>query len=226
MIKYWEGNLAKDSHLELIPFLSVAVILTGFTFFYSSTILIVFSIIAWVLVGFLLFFYRDPDRQLPADKNAIIAPADGKILSIEKVTENEFLQAPAIKISIFMSPINVHVNWIPISGQVEYYRYQKGKFLKAYVPESSAENEQTIIGINNGQVKVLFKQISGILARRIVCRVKEGDRVERGMKFGLIKLGSRVDIFLPIQIKVHAKLNQRVVGGESILGVLQNDSKN
>jgi phosphatidylserine decarboxylase len=179
---------------------------------------LVLAILFWGLTFFLSYFFRDPERHPPENEHYILSPADGRVISIEKVTENEFLHDTVNKISIFMSPLNVHINRVPINGRVQHYRYKKGKFFAAYKPESSAENEQTVIGIQNGEFKLLFKQIAGVLARRIVCNLQEGDTVKQGVKFGLIKLGSRVDIFFPVSVKIRIEMNQQVTAGESILG--------
>lgn len=218
-----EVTLAREGMTHVLPFFLMAIVFTGSACFYPIFFLVLLAILFWVGTFFLIYFFRDPMRMIPDNALAIVSPADGKVLSIEEVEENEFLNERVHKISIFMSPLNVHINRIPISGSVDYFRYMKGKFLAAYKPESSAENEQTIIGITHPAVKILFKQISGVLARRIVCHLKTGDQVEKGMKFGLIKLGSRVEIFLPLKIKVQVVNNQQVVGGESIIGVIQHD---
>jgi len=212
--------LAKEGRSLIIPFLISALILTLSTFFFRWGILFVLSMISWISVGFLIYFFRDPERMIPANENIILSPADGRILSIENIHENEYLHELVQKISIFMSPLNVHINRIPLSGRVEYFRYQPGKFLAAYRAESSTENEQAIIGISNGQTRLLFKQIAGVLARRIVCQLKKDEPVRLGERFGMIKFGSRVELFLPHQIKVQVKLNQSVKGGETILGVI------
>ncbi|MGP8330196.1 MAG: phosphatidylserine decarboxylase family protein [Methanosarcinaceae archaeon] len=214
--------MAKEGRLTVILILASALILSGISAIFPWMILIILSILAWLLAGFMMYFFRDPTRTIPDVENAILSPADGQVLSIEEIEEDEFLHQPVNKISIFMSPLNVHINRIPISGQVDFLRYQPGKFLAAYRPESSAENEQAVIGITGNGVNILFKQIAGILARRIVCGLAEGEQVKIGEKFGLIKLGSRVEVYLPKKLKVTVELNQRVTGGESILGVIEN----
>lgn len=221
--KYAEANLAREGMTLVLPFLLIAVIFSGSAYFFPIFLLVLLAIIFWVGTVFLIFFFRDPERVITDNELAIVSPADGKVLSIEKTEENEFLRVPVHKISIFMSPFNVHINRIPLSGTIDYLRYVKGKFLAAYKPESSAENEQMIIGITNPEVKILFKQVSGVLARRIVCYLKIGSQVKRGMKFGLIKFGSRVEMFLPLKVKLQVVNGQQVVGGESIIGVIQHD---
>jgi len=180
------------------------------------------KIIAAVLVLLTILtvnFFRDPERRIPDGAENIIAPADGKVIEIVDEHESEYLQAEATRISIFMNMFDVHVNRIPVGGKVEYFRYKKGSFLKAYKSEAGDVNEQTIIGIDNEGRRILFKQIAGLIARRIVCYIREGSSVQRGERFGMIKFGSRVDVFVPKSVEVKVKINEKVKAGESILGV-------
>lgn len=185
--------------------------------FYIKLILLGLSIL---LFGFTLFFFRDPIRKLPENvkNNHIISPADGKVMMIEEI-ENEpvFLKSPAKLIAIFLSPLNVHVNRIPVSGVIDYYEYIKGDYIVAFDHKSSERNERTIIGITNEKFKVLFKQIAGFVARRIICHTMTGSRVKTGEKFGMIRFGSRVDVIIPEQSNIMVSVNQRVTGGETIL---------
>ncbi len=171
-----------------------------------------------------VYFFRDPDRAIPESENLVLSPADGKVIEIVEERESEYLQAPATRVSIFLSVFDVHVNRIPISGTVGYFRYRRGSFLQAYKREASEINEQSIIGIEHENSKILFKQIAGILARRIVCHVQQGRVVKRGERFGIIKFGSRVDIFLPKSCELKVQLNQKVKGGESIIGVFNDEN--
>lgn len=178
------------------------------------------SILAVGLVIFIIVvqFFRNPVRKTPKNANHIIAPADGKVVVIEEVDEPEFLKTRCKQISIFMSPFNVHVNRNPISGTVEFCKYHPGKYLVAWHPKSSTENERTSIAIKTSDGKrVLFRQIAGALARRIVWYVKEGVSVEQGEEFGFIKFGSRVDIFIPLEAKVLVKIGDKPVGGETVI---------
>lgn len=179
-------------------------------------ILAVFGVLLTALV---VNFFRDPERQIPQDENYVLSPADGKVIEICDEREDDFLKQDATRVSIFLNIFDVHVNRIPISGKVGYFRYQKGSFIKAYKSDASEVNEQTIIGIEKGTRKLLFKQIAGLIARRIVCQVRQGNNVQSGERFGMIKFGSRVDIFLPRNVKLKVELNQKVRGGESIIGV-------
>jgi phosphatidylserine decarboxylase len=153
----------------------------------------------------------------------IICPADGKVVVIEETEETEYLKDKRIQVSVFMSPINVHVNRNPISGIVKYFMYHPGKFLVAWHPKSSTENERTTVVIENDKgVSVLFRQIAGALARRIVCYSKEGETAEQGEEFGFIKFGSRVDIFLPLGTEIKVGLGEVVKGGVTVLAHLKN----
>jgi phosphatidylserine decarboxylase len=172
---------------------------------------LVLLVISVLLFGFVIFFFRDPVRMLPdgTKENEIVSPADGKVMMIEEIQEDTFLTASAKMIGIFLSPLNVHINRIPVSGKVDY--------TAAFRHKSSERNERTIIGITNPKFKVLFKQIAGFVARRIVCRVKIGDAVKQGEKFGMIRFGSRVDVILPLNSTVRVSVNQHVKAGLTIL---------
>lgn len=172
-----------------------------------------------LLILFTLYFFRDPVRHLPEGikNNDIVSPADGKIMMIEEIEDNVYLKSKAKMIGIFLSPLNVHVNRNPISGKVGYFQYIKGDYVVAFDHKSSERNERTLIGIDNGKFKVLFKQIAGFVARRIVCELRTGNNVIAGEKFGMIKFGSRVDVIFPAESNVKVSVNQKVVGGETIL---------
>jgi phosphatidylserine decarboxylase len=164
------------------------------------------------------FFFRDPERKIPQGKNLVLAPADGKIVSLENFSENEFLKSPGKKIGIFLSLWNSHINRNPISGVVKNLIYHPGKFHPAYRKKSSRENEQEEIWLENKKVRVIIKQIAGFTSRRIICRLKPGDKISVGNRFGMIKFGSRVELFLPESVKIEVQLNQKVKAGETILG--------
>jgi phosphatidylserine decarboxylase len=181
-----------------------------------------FGIIAVLvlLLLFTLYFFRDPDRTPPKGDNLVVAPADGEVLAIAPLREEEYLKRDAVQVSIFMSPLNVHVNRFPVSGTVGFYRYIPGEYLMAYEEKSSLRNERTLIGIENAHSRVLFKQIAGFIARRIVAQVKVGDRAVAGERFGMIKFGSRVDVIVPREAGINVKLGEKTVGGETVLAVL------
>lgn len=182
-----------------------------------------YSIVALALFffGFTLNFFRDPDRTTPAGDSIVVSPADGKVVVVKNVQEQEFFNGPAIQISIFMSPLNVHVNRIPITGVVSHFRYVEGEYFAAFEDKASEQNEQTIIGLENQKGKVLFKQIAGFVARRIVCNLKVGETVRMGDRFGMIKFGSRVDVFIPDNASSKVSVGDRAVAGETILAELQ-----
>lgn len=178
--------------------------------------------LAYGVLGFLLIavlqFFRNPQRVTIIDPQRIIAPADGKIVIIEKVREPEYFGDERLQISIFMSPINVHVNRNPVSGLVSFFRYHPGDYLVAWHPKSSTLNERTTVVVRTKEGKeVLFRQIAGALARRIRWYVAEGDSVQQGQEFGFIKFGSRVDIYLPLGSKPLVQIGQKVRGGETYL---------
>lgn len=179
-------------------------------------------------VGFALLFlwivkfFRYPQRLLTPDDAKVICPADGKVVAIEKVFEPEYFKDERLQISVFMSPNNVHVNWYPVSGAVRYMKYHPGKYLVAWHPKSSTENERTtvVIGNESGE-EILVRQIAGAMARRIVCYAREGSMVRQGDELGFIKFGSRVDLFLPVDVKVEVNIGQKVTGKSTIIAHLK-----
>jgi phosphatidylserine decarboxylase len=185
------------------------------------TVKFLLLIISAVLFFFTLCFFRDPIRHLPGgftDKD-IVSPADGRVMLIQEIDDSLFLKSRAKLVAIFLSPLDVHVNRIPLTGKIDYYTYVRGGFSPAY-RENSADNERTLIGISSGGHKLLMKQIAGIVARRIVCTLKNGDIVKAGEKFGMIKFGSRVDLVMPLHTVIKVKLKQKVIGGKTIIGTL------
>ena len=183
-----------------------------------------YPILGWVLVmailGLLIFilsFFRIPARQHADDENMIVAPCDGTVVVIEEVEADEYFKDRRLQLSIFMSPLNVHVNRNPVSGEVMYSQYHKGKYLVAWHPKSSTENERHSVVYKAGDKELLVKQIAGALAKRIVNYLKPGDKVKQSDEMGFIKFGSRVDLLLPIGTKVEVQMNQKVKGGVSVL---------
>lgn len=174
-----------------------------------------------LLIGELILvlqFFRNPKRITNFGNNQVVSPVDGKVVVIEEVYEPEYFKDKRIQVSIFMSPINVHVTRYPVSGEVLFSKYHPGKYLVAWHPKSSTENERTTIVIKNeSSVEVLYRQIAGALARRIVNYAKKGSKVNQGEDAGFIKFGSRVDLFLPLNTKINVKLNQKVKGAEDII---------
>ena len=178
-------------------------------------------VVSAVMLGLTINFFRDPERTSPAGENLVLSPADGKIIAIRQLEEREFLKSGATMVSIFMSPLNVHVNRNPISGMVKHLRYVKGEYFAAFEDKASEKNEQMVIGIEGPRGRVLFKQIAGFLARRIVCTLKMDDTVKAGERFGMIKFGSRVDVFVPASAAVRAKVGDETVAGETVLAELR-----
>ena len=170
---------------------------------------------------FVCSFFRDPDRYIPDKPDAVVSPADGKVIIAEKVEQNPFLDGEAIKISIFMNIFNVHVNRIPYSGRIEKIKYHPGKFFSANLDKASADNEHNALIVNTeGDKKICFVQIAGLVARRIICYVNEGEDVKKGQRFGLICFGSRLDVYLPPETNIAVSIGDPVSAGTSILGYL------
>ena len=216
-------NIAKEGFYIIGVFGVVAAVFVLISFLTGSTIVKIFSVVLCVLFILIVFFFRDPERTIPQEENAVIAPADGKIILIGEVNDDEYLNNRAKIVSIFMSVFNVHINRIPITGTIEYLKYNKGKFLPAFTEESSLRNENYAVGISNGNRKVMFRQIAGLIARRIVNNLKLNQSVKAGQRFGMIKFGSRLDIIMPLSTQISVSLNQKVKGGETIIGVINNE---
>jgi phosphatidylserine decarboxylase len=203
--------MVRDGLYYGVSLLVVAVIV------YFGTHWISLTAIPFLLAVFFLIFFRDPEREIPAGPGLIVSPGDGKVEEAEWI---ETTAGARFRVSIFLSVFDVHVNRVPISGKVTLMEYREGQFLNAMSPESAILNEQTLIVIEDGENSVSFKQIAGLLARRIICDVKTGDIVQRGQRMGMIKFGSRVDVLMPADVELRVKPGDRVQGGKSILGVL------
>ena len=179
-----------------------------------------YALSAFLLITILQFF-RSPIKRITPDEHTVLCPADGKVVVIEETEESEYFKDRRIQVSIFMSPINVHVNRNPIGGVVSYFKYHPGKFLVAWHPKSSTDNERTTVVVKKQSgVEVLFRQIAGAMARRIVWYVKENDPVVQGEEFGFIKFGSRVDLFLPLGTEIAVNIGDKVVGGKTVIAKL------
>ena len=178
------------------------------------------------LTLFVVWFFRNPERNIPSGKDLIVSPADGRIIGVSHETEARILRKRLIRISIFMNLFNVHVNRIPCSGRVLDISYNPGRFLSANRDKASLENEQNavVLETTSGD-QILFVQIAGLIARRIVCRLQKGERVETGQRFGLIRFGSRVDVYLPMDAAIEVSVGQKVKGGESILASIKNENR-
>ncbi|MEI6847921.1 MAG: phosphatidylserine decarboxylase [Chlorobiaceae bacterium] len=200
----------------IIKVLLVCMLCIGAALLLPPSAKIVLFFTACSIITFTLFFFRDPERKVPEEKRIILAPADGKIVLVQKQEDHSTGQS-SILVSIFMSPFNVHVNRIPLSGTVTHLRYQPGQFLMAFDHRSMESNEKMEIGIDNGEIRMLFSQISGFLARRIVCTLHDGEKVKAGSRFGMIKFGSRVDITLPSSAKTTVHVGQITRAGQTII---------
>jgi phosphatidylserine decarboxylase len=196
----------------------IAFIFISLSFFFNNgylkAILIIFPTF---FLLFSLYFFRDPDRTPPSEDNVVVSPADGKVLFVKEVDDNKFINGKAKQVSIFMSPLNVHVNRIPISGEIEYLKYYPGKYIAAFEDKASDINERAEFGIMSRFGKIFFTQVAGFIARRIIYEIKTGDSVHIGKRFGMIKFGSRVDVVVPYDWQEKVKKDVKVKAGETIL---------
>jgi len=217
-------TIHKEGYTSLALCILFIAVLNAVIQFYlpqAHTLKLVIYIASALLFLIILQFFRNPHFAITQDETQVLCPADGKVVVIEEADETEYLKDRRIQVSVFMSPVNVHVNRNPISGIVKYFKYHPGKYLVAWHPKSSTENERTTVVTENSEgTPVLFRQIAGALARRIVWYVKEGDEVKQGEQFGFIKFGSRVDIYLPLGTKINVELGQVVKGGRTVLAEL------
>lgn len=195
----------------------------GASYYYPQAFLLQNIVLISTVIFFLIVlqFFRSPKIVTHVNEKLVIAPADGKVVVIEDVMEGEYFNSKRKQVSIFMSPVNVHVNRSPVSGIVKYFKYHAGKYLVAWHPKSSTENERTtmVLDLGNG-LEVLVRQIAGALARRIKWYVDEGSQIEQGGEFGFIKFGSRVDVFLPLDAEVKVNIGEKTKGGRTVLAVL------
>jgi phosphatidylserine decarboxylase len=200
--------------------LTVALLLLADTFISTIWLQKTVEIVVLLFLIIILQFFRNPERKVEINDTHIIAPVDGKVVVIEEVFESEYFKDKRIQVSIFMSPINVHVTRYPVNGTVKFSKYHPGKFLVAWHPKASEENERTTIVVDNIEFgEILYRQIAGALAKRIVNYAEQGTQVVQGTDAGFIKFGSRVDLFLPLGTKINVKLNEKVVGGKTIIAI-------
>lgn len=210
--------ITKYGYTTLGIIATAAFVLIIISFFIQNNIIKALLIILPIL--FLIFsvnFFRDPERITPDNKNAVISPADGTVIIIKDIDDKKFIDGPAKQISIFMSPLNVHVNRIPINGKVNFVKYHPGDYIMAFEDKASERNERSEFGIESSFGKVFFTQVAGFIARRIVYEIKEGDSVMVGKRFGMIKFGSRVDVIVSNEWIIKVAMNQKVKAGETIL---------
>ncbi|MEL6925671.1 MAG: phosphatidylserine decarboxylase family protein [Bacteroidota bacterium] len=214
-------KIHKEGKKILLILSLVLAIANVLVFWLLPKFLTIFGLFSFGLFLFVLYFFRNPIREIiVADDNVVYAPADGKIVVIEEVEEKEYFKDRRLQISIFMSPTNVHVNRNPVSGTVNYFKYHPGKYLVAWHPKSSTENERTTVVIDNGEEEILLRQIAGFMAKRIVNYLDVGEEVEQGTDMGFIKFGSRVDLFLPLDCQLQIKLGQKVKGNKTVIARL------
>jgi phosphatidylserine decarboxylase len=205
-------QFAKEGYPFIIFFSTITVLSAILRFNYAT-------VVALILTLFMFYFFRDPERTTPLDANAFMSPADGKIILITEAKEEEMLNETRRKISIFMSPLNVHVNRVPSDGIVRDVRHFPGKFFSAFKDDAAKYNEHITMLYETAHGRIVIKQIAGYVARRAVCRVKPGEALKQGQRYGMIKFSSRLDIFLPLDTEVKVKLNDKVKAGETILAV-------
>lgn len=212
-----EGYLPMGIATLITAALIILIIIINAMWLYSAAVLIT------ALELLIISFFRDPERVTPADAGAVISPADGKIILIQSLPDDDFIKEPSVQISIFMSVFNVHVNRIPLSGTVKLLQYKKGRFLSADKDRAPAENEQMIIGIDHQGFRMKFKQIAGLIARRVICYLNENQEVTAGHRFGMIKFGSRLDVIVPQRsFELNIKPGDKVRAGSTILGKIIN----
>jgi len=213
--------MTKEGLTFIVPTLVIFLILFAVWVYSSESIILSSGAIFFLLSLFFVFFFRDPERKAPTGDNFVLSSADGKVILIKPFENQDFVGKKGTRVSVFMSVFDVHVNRAPVSGKIKYFKYNPGKFHPAFKDKASSENEQTELGLENERGKIILKQIAGIIARRIVCKVKPGDSVRAGQRFGMIKFGSRVDLFLPENVEIKVELNQKVKAGETIIGVFK-----
>ncbi|WP_430811509.1 MULTISPECIES: phosphatidylserine decarboxylase family protein [unclassified Carboxylicivirga] len=216
-------TIHKEGYGTLMVVLAVLLALNAGIYFVAGVAVTkVSALLAFIIFALVLNFFRNPRRDAMIKDGAIIAPADGKIVAIEEVEEDEYLKTKCLQVSIFMSVFNVHINWFPIKGVVKYFRHHNGRFMAAYLPKSSTENERTSVVLENSNgTQILVRQVAGAMARRIVCYAEEEKTVAQGQQMGFIKFGSRVDLYLPLGTRIDVELEQKVTGRQTILGWLK-----
>ncbi len=217
-------KIAPEGYPLILGSLIITVIFSVFLFWkwepgsYISYILLLVFCFSFALTIFMAFFFRDPERKIPTGEGVFVSPADGKVILIKNVYERDYLKADTKEISIFMSPLNVHVNRSPCDGKVSIVKYSPGRFMAAYKDESSIKNENIVMVLDGKDSRVFVRQVAGFIARRAVCRVKAGDMLRRGQRYGIIKFGSRLDVYLPKDTKIMVKLGDKVKAGETVIG--------
>lgn len=203
--------IVKDGY----PFIIGAIILTLIVYYFFG---MAAAVIPAVLAAFFMYFFRNPSRSMPYDPNILYSPADGTVMAVENIYDDEYLNEPATKVTVFLSVFNVHVNRSPIDGEIKYQRYTCGQFVPAYKKSASFENERHAIGMDNGRIRVLVIQVAGLLARRIVSWVTLGHELQQGECYGMIKFGSSTELIVPKNVEITVKKGDTVVGGITVMG--------
>ncbi len=203
--------IVKDGY----PFIIAAVILTLIVYYFFG---MVAAVVPAVLAAFFIYFFRNPSRSMPYDPNILYSPADGTVMAVEDIYDDEYLNEPATKVTVFLSVFNVHVNRSPIDGEIKYQRYTCGQFVPAYKKSASFENERHAIGLDNGRMRILVTQVAGLLARRIVSWVTLGHQMKQGECYGMIKFGSSTELVVPKNVEITVKKGDTVVGGITVMG--------
>lgn len=203
--------IVKDGY----PFIIGAIILTLIVYYFFG---MAAAVVPAVLAAFFMYFFRNPNRSMPYDPNILYSPADGTVMAIEDIYDDEYLNEPATKVTVFLSVFNVHVNRSPIDGEIKYQRYTCGQFVPAYKKSASFENERHAIGMDNGRIRVLVIQVAGLLARRIVSWVTLGHELQQGECYGMIKFGSSTELIVPKNVEITVKKGDTVVGGITVMG--------
>lgn len=216
-------SLHREGYKIIFITFIVLVILSAIVWFFIPFAILQNVLFAGFIIEFIwtISFFRVPKRVINANDNHILSSADGEIVVVEEVTETEFFKDRRIMVSVFMSPLNVHVNWYPFNGKVIYTKYHKGKYLAAYNPKSSTDNERNTVVVENKNGKaILMRQIAGVMARRIISYAKKDDVAKQGAEFGIIRFGSRVDLYLPLDTKINVKIGDKVQAQTTVIGIL------
>ncbi len=224
LFSFYHMTIHKEGRtLLVVLFIFLIAVNMLFAYLFPTNILVLYSVVIFSTIIFLtiLQFFRSPKVRSELNERYVLAPADGKVVVIEEVADTEYFSDKRKQVSIFMSPINVHVNRNPVTGVIKYFKYHTGKYLVAWHPKSSVDNERTtfVIELNNG-IEILFRQIAGALARRIKWYVAEGDQVTQGEEFGFIKFGSRIDLLLPLSAEIKVSIGDKTKGGTTIIAEL------
>lgn len=215
--------IAKDGFKIIFYTGMLVLILLVLAVQYASTWLWTLTILSAAIFVFHFFFFRDPEREIPTGDHLILSPADGRVIKIDQVEESVYIKGPALRVAIFMSVFNAHINRNPVKGTIEHIEHKTGQFLAAFADGAPDVNERTEIGLQTAYGKVFFMQIAGLIARRIVCRLTVGQEVTAGLRFGMIKYSSRVDLFLPLDTKLRIALKDNVSAGKTIIGEFARD---